>query len=1473
MTAPASSAPSLDAAVAFIRNSVAALADLPPPSPQAKDEVGFAAANDKPLRAYNAMVSYAPEEVTHQHDYEAGRLLTMHSRTQLNGAALFEALRVLEQHLGIRDPLKEQLRAQRLPPEEKERVRRNSIANQTAAIEAEAKAGKTEGTGGRLLTVPLWRRWTLPAIDRTPQGAASGWDILRGKNAKGEVIYYRIGLVPGDNYAMFQGLRTDNQGIKASAGASYVVKRRGQSPWGGKKADPYEGTPDFWLQVPLARIPDLAAYFEADTKNDEAQVFATFLRTRLPRWLAAIGGGAQGVAGSAGAASDGAPNGASGGGASGGGASGGAGGMGGAGQGTSAGAPALPPLPDQIKQTFGARYPVVVTADLITGVVRLEIPKWWAQDTGIDKLTEINRDARGNWGRDISRSVIKEVAEKLMAFTKESFVQDAGRLLARIAQALAALPTPADTTEGPSATAGRIENLSWTWDGGPVIRMQFPRIVIANSSYTGRGIYVSEAMQTGANLPGAAQVEGTTTWFNPVPVGRASALIALLEDERRLREAILGVISKGRGGAATNEAAIDRFVEQAQRLAAGLRPFLPAWEGSEGKTVGIEDKGSAETKGDQGEDLRLGKALLREWKSALNEELDITKLTERAVREVGAVARTTQVKDKAGILADGRLWHLSGSTIDFASPLLPNRFDQQYPKGSFDRGTRRYLSDLRYVPALLRALDLHDLPLAMSMRVAIIGALRARNADNFTCDALEKLASSVTLADVPDAELRAELEREAAKVIGRSLEGQPLRLKDYQKVAVGYLDHADGRALVADSMGLGKTPVALAYLRLHPEALPALVVAPTNVVGAWLDRAQEWAPGIPVARLDGTNALQADTEEERRQIRTALKKGISVMGYSVLAANADMLVNAHLKTVVFDEAHYLKIREDKVKFDKEKKEVTIPKVSARALAGRRVAHSAEHRILLTGTPIENEATEVYHLLHMLNPAAFPIDNWIKFRNRYSAKRGKARQLEYEGEDGQTFTIEDDRAPNRAEVLEELREELTCYMIRRTKTEVGSEMNLPTKTRSVLRYDLAPADRANYTAVESNIGKIVYDAYKQKVALVAARMIIAGVAPVKAVVQASSVPMSPADAAKIRLAVIGYLRRAVGMAKVPRVVEDVRAFFRANPADSLVIFAEHNEVVQAIGKALDDIGVAYGLLTGSVTGRTRDERVRAFRDGTIKVLVATRAAREGITLIRANTALFAEQWWVPAWVEQAEDRIYRLGQTRPVRIIRYVAEETIDDALDELQVAKEQETAGLMNVESVAAGSGLEEGDSETDADDAQDAAVAERFAARFAAQIARAMKDQVDLVIPTRADLLEALATLSETVRWAIWTGKGWVTDLRGAVQQEVAEAIRVRGSIDVPRLQHQLSRDPMPQLRSLAEAGLVRLEERTRRAELPRDLDAQVHAYWEAIAEAQGNTNAVRPPAPDLAPPDSISARTGLDVRGERLGYYGVFQ
>ena len=1619
MTAPASSAPSLDAAVAFIRNSVAALADLPPPSPQAKDEVGFAAANDKPLRAYNVMVSYAPGEVTHQHDYEAGRLLTMHARTQLNGPALFAALQALEEHLGIQDPLKEQLRAQKLPPEEKERIRRNSIANQASAIEAEAKAGKTEGTGGRLLTVPLWRRWSFAALDRTPKGMAKGWDILRGKNAKGEVIYYRIGLVPGDDYAMFQGLRTDNQGIKTQTGASYMVVRPGESPWGGKRAERYDDHADFWLRVPLSRISDLAAYFEKDTKNDEAQVFATFLRTRLPAWEAATW--APGVPAAGGVPGD---------------RGGGAGSPGGGGggtattatTGTSGTAPAAPPpLPDQINQTFGFRYPVVVTADLTTGAVRIEIPKWWATETGIDKLTTINRDAKGNWGRDISRDVIKEVAEKLIAFTKESFVQDAGKLLARIAQALVVLPAPAGAVvpSGPTAAAGQIENLSWTWDGGPVIHMQFPRIVVANSSYTGRGIYVSEALQNGASLPGAAQIEGGKSWFNPVPVGRIGALVSLLDDERRLREAILGVISKGRGGAATNEAAIDRFVEQAKRLAAGLRPLLPVWEGSEGKTVGIEDKGSAETKGDQGEDLRLGKALLREWKSALNDELDITKLSERAVREVGAVARTTRVQDKAGLLGGGRLWHLSGSTIDFASPLLPNRFDSHYSKGSFDRGTRRYLSDLRYVPALLRALDLHDLPLAMSMRVAIIGALRARNADQFTCDALEKLASSVTLADVPDAELRAGLEREAAKVPGRSLEGQPLRLKDYQKVAVGYLNHSDGRALVADSMGLGKakvvtepvrtsagwqaigtltvgdsvidpdtgfsvpvlgvypqgerdvfkletsdpeaysncdgehlwlvletpgtwasptervlttqamldkglrhangaprfsipavqggppdsragvhravlaitpagraecvciavasqrqlfftrgylpthnTPTALAYLRLHPEALPALVVAPTNVVGAWLDRAQEWAPGIPVARLDGVNALQADTEEERRQIRTALKKGISVMGYSVLAANADMLVNAHLKTVVFDEAHYLKIREDKVKFDEKKKEVTIPNASARALAGRRVAHSAEHRILLTGTPIENEATEIYHLLHMLNPAAFPIDGWIKFRNRYSATRGKARQLEYQGEDGQVFTIEDDRVPNRKEILEELREELTCYMIRRTKTEVGAEMNLPTKTRSVLRFDLGSVERANYKAVEDNIDKIVFDAYRRKVAAVAARLVLSGVDPVKAVVQASSVPLSPENAAEARFAVMGYLRRAVGAAKIPRIIEEVKAFFRTRPTDSLVVFVEHSEVAQAVGQALESIGVKYGLLTGSVPGRQRDARVTAFRKGEIQVMVATRAAREGITLIRANTAIFGEQWWVPAWVEQAEDRIYRLGQLRPVNIIRLIANGTIDDDLDAIQARKELEVANVLHVEDVGEGKGglKGEGDSETDTDDILDGKAAEILGDWIRVRIEKALKASGDLVIPTRDDLVEALAALSATTRWVVWTGGARLPEFRGAVQREVATAIHKVREIEFDRLQRELNRDIALQVRGLAETNLIRVEERARTGTIPADLDDRVRAYWPKIAEAQGKDPQAQGPAATY--PRADEGRVpGPEVRGVRSG------
>lgn len=126
--------------------------------------------------------------------------------------------------------------------------------------------------------------------------------------------------------------------------------------------------------------------------------------------------------------------------------------------------------------------------------------------------------------------------------------------------------------------------------------------------------------------------------------------------------------------------------------------------------------------------------------------------------------------------------------------------------------------------------------------------------------------------------------------------------------------------------------------------------------------------------------------------------------------------------------------------------------------------------------------------------------------------------------------------------------------------------------------------------------------------------------------------------------VGYLRRLVGMAKVDVSVQ-LTHFLVSQQAESVVVFAEHDSVLDALARKLKRRRINTLRIDGSTPKARRHERVRAFQKGLAPVILASQAAREGVTLTRSARMVFCERWWTPAAEEQAEDRIHRMTQTR------------------------------------------------------------------------------------------------------------------------------------------------------------------------------------------------------------------------------------
>jgi len=228
----------------------------------------------------------------------------------------------------------------------------------------------------------------------------------------------------------------------------------------------------------------------------------------------------------------------------------------------------------------------------------------------------------------------------------------------------------------------------------------------------------------------------------------------------------------------------------------------------------------------------------------------------------------------------------------------------------------------------------------------------------------------------------------------------------FQKEGVAFIESLNGRVLVADEMGLGKTVQALAWMQLHPELRPAIIVVPASVKFNWAREAERWLSKPDVQILSGTSV----------SVRVA--KEIIIINYDILPKWVDALKGTNPKILVLDEVHYIK--------------------SGRALrtkATKKLSKGIPHIIGLSGTPIVNKPIEGYNFFAMVDPTLF--QNYRFYTKRYCAAHQTRFGMDVSG----------------ASHKEELHSILTkSIMIRRKKADVLPE--LPDKVRSFVPLSLS-----------------------------------------------------------------------------------------------------------------------------------------------------------------------------------------------------------------------------------------------------------------------------------------------------------------------------------------------------------------------------------------------------------------------------------
>ncbi len=356
---------------------------------------------------------------------------------------------------------------------------------------------------------------------------------------------------------------------------------------------------------------------------------------------------------------------------------------------------------------------------------------------------------------------------------------------------------------------------------------------------------------------------------------------------------------------------------------------------------------------------------------------------------------------------------------------------------------------------------------------------------------------------------------------------------------------------------------------------------------------------------------------KRRAMLSDLTEGdVLITSYDLLALDIGFLADIEFSSFVLDEAQAVK----------------NPR-TRRARAGLRV--KAPFRVALTGTPLENHLGELWSIFHSINPGL--LGSWDDFQRRF------ALPIERDGD---------------MEARDRLAARLRPFLLRRTKAEVAPE--LPPRTEVIEPIELSPAERQLYVAVRREILERLAangDGKAGKGRFV----VLAGITKLRRV--ACHPRLLDPDA-------------TVPSSKLSTVLDLIDQL--EERGERALIFSQFTSHLALLRQALEFREVSYLYLDGKTPTTRRARLVERWAEGTPGLfLISLKAGGTGLNLMGADYVVHLDPWWNPAVEDQAADRTHRIGQTRPVTVIRLIAQGTIEEAVLDLHARKRDLARGLL----------------------------------------------------------------------------------------------------------------------------------------------------------------------------------------------------
>lgn len=471
-------------------------------------------------------------------------------------------------------------------------------------------------------------------------------------------------------------------------------------------------------------------------------------------------------------------------------------------------------------------------------------------------------------------------------------------------------------------------------------------------------------------------------------------------------------------------------------------------------------------------------------------------------------------------------------------------------------------------------------------------------------------------------------------------------LRSYQQAGVAWLRRltsVGAGACLADDMGLGKTVQVIAWLLLREQERaedaaeqPSLLVAPASLLGNWTRELEKFAPELPwtVAHRSAMTAAEWSAFGAGRHPALE-RRGLILTTYTAVSRMLGVLSRVAWDAVVLDEAQAVKN-------------------AGTAQSGAVRGLTASCRVALTGTPVENRLSDLWSLFDFLNPGllgtAPEFDALVK-------------RLE-KGDDG----------------LAPLRSLVQPFLLRRMKTDPGIAPELPAKTEMAAICLLSRRQAILYQRAINALGRELAaagDPVERQGAVLGSLLRLKQICNHPSLFSGDAV-FAPGDSGKFER--LGELAREIH-----------------GRGERFLVFSQFREMTGPLAEFLAGICGRSGLvLHGAVPVRERQALVERFQaaDGPPFFVISVKAGGTGLTLTRATHVIHFDRWWNPAVEDQATDRAYRIGQTCPVMVHKFLCRGTLEERIDRMIRDKKQLSAEMLAGGDGAAGLLIGMGDEE-----------------------------------------------------------------------------------------------------------------------------------------------------------------------------------